>query len=78
MLALTSCVSTQGDADSTYIQQPPNIQQVFFVGNNWDGTVTVIRLSQGFGKVVVVNMIPDHKERLLEIHLNLIKLIAYA
>jgi len=34
VLALTSCVSTQGDADSTYIQQPPNIQQVFFVGNN--------------------------------------------
>ena len=56
---------------------PPNTQQVFFVGNNWDGTVTVIRPSGDFGKVGVINMIPDRKERLLEIHLNPIKLIAY-
>ncbi|WP_252151758.1 YncE family protein [Acinetobacter sp. ANC 4862] len=56
---------------------PPNSQQVFFVGNNWDGTVTVIRPSQDFGKIGVINMVPDRKERLKEIHLNPIKLIAY-
>lgn len=33
-------------------------KQVFFVGNNWDGTVTVIRPSGDFGKIGVVNMIP--------------------
>ena len=68
VLALGSCVSAQSYADSTYLPQPPNTQQVFFVGNNWDGTVTVIHPSQDFGKVGVVNMIPDRKERLLEIH----------
>ncbi|MCO8070566.1 YncE family protein [Acinetobacter lwoffii] len=56
---------------------PANSQQVFFVGNNWDGTVTVIRPSGDFGKIGVINMIPDRKERLKEIHLNPIKLIAY-
>ena len=77
VLALGSCVSAQSYADSTYLPQPPNTQQVFFVGNNWDGTVTVIHPSQDFGKVGVVYMIPDRKERLLEIHLNPVKLIAY-
>ncbi|WP_034586414.1 MULTISPECIES: YncE family protein [Acinetobacter] len=56
---------------------PPGTQQVFFVGNNWDGTVTVIKPSGNFEKIGVINMIPDRKERLLEIHLNPIKLIAY-
>src|SRR5690606_26197463 len=46
-------------------------------GNNWDGTVTVIRPSGDFGKIGVINMIPDRKERRKEIHLNPIKLIAY-
>lgn len=54
-------------------QQPAGL----FVGNNWDGTVTVIRSSGDFGKIGVINMIPDRKERLLEIHLNPVKLIAY-
>ncbi|WP_250850290.1 YncE family protein [Acinetobacter sp. ANC 5378] len=57
---------------------PPNSQQVFFVGNNWDGTVTVIRPSQDFGKIGVINMVPDRSERLKEIYLNPIKLIAYS
>ncbi|NLN58139.1 MAG: YncE family protein [Gammaproteobacteria bacterium] len=77
VLALGAAVSAQSYADSSNSPQPPNTQQVFFVGNNWDGTVTVIRPSQDFGKIGVVNMIPDRKQRLLEIHLNPIKLIAY-
>src|SRR5690606_35058536 len=56
---------------------PANSQQVFFVGNNWDGTVTVIRPSTDYGKIGVINIIPDRKERLKEIHLNTNKLIAY-
>src|SRR5690606_2355712 len=56
---------------------PANSQQVVFVGNNWDGTVTVIRPSGDFGKIGVINMIPYRKERLNEITLNTITLILY-
>ena len=73
-LAFTSLTS---NAATSVMPAPANSQQVFFVGNNWDGTVTVIRPSGDFGKIGVINMVPDRKERLLEIHLNPIKLIAY-
>lgn len=75
MAMLSALPSVQ--AASTPSAAPANSQQVFFVGNNWDGTVTVIRPSGDFGKIGVINMIPDRKERLKEIHLNPIKLIAY-
>lgn len=75
MAMLSALPSVQ--AASTPSVAPANSQQVFFVGNNWDGTVTVIRPSGDFGKIGVINMIPDRKERLKEIHLNPIKLIAY-
>ncbi|MDM1311693.1 YncE family protein [Acinetobacter indicus] len=75
--AVTSLSASVAQAASTEMPAPANSKQVFFVGNNWDGTVTVIRPSGDFGKVGVVNMIPDRKERLLEIHLNPVKLIAY-
>lgn len=74
-LTLSALPSVQ--AASAPSAAPANSQQVFFVGNNWDGTVTVIRPSGDFGKIGVINMIPDRKERLKEIHLNPIKLIAY-
>jgi DNA-binding beta-propeller fold protein YncE len=70
-------VQTQTHADAALMPAPPNTQQVFFVGNNWDGTVTVIRSTGDYKKIGVVNMIPDRKERLKEIHLNPIRLIAY-
>jgi hypothetical protein len=57
---------------------PPNSQQVFFVGNNWDGTVTVINPAKNYQKVGVINMVPDKKQRLTEIYLNPVKLIAYS
>jgi len=75
--AITAFSASVAQAASTEMPAPANSKQVFFVGNNWDGTVTVIRPSGDFGKVGVVNMIPDRKERLLEIHLNPVKLIAY-
>ena len=75
--AVTALSASVAQAASTEMPAPANSKQVFFVGNNWDGTVTVIRPSGDFGKVGVVNMIPDRKERLLEIHLNPVKLIAY-
>lgn len=75
--AVTALSASVAQAASTEMPAPANSKQVFFVGNNWDGTVTVICPSGDFGKVGVVNMIPDRKERLLEIHLNPVKLIAY-
>ena len=77
LLAATAFTSLAIHAATATMPVPPNSQQVFFVGNNWDGTVTVIRPSGDFGKIGVINMIPDRKERLKEIHLNPIKLIAY-
>ena len=77
LLAATAFTSLAIHAATPTMPVPPNSQQVFFVGNNWDGTVTVIRPSGDFGKIGVINMIPDRKERLKEIHLNPIKLIAY-
>lgn len=64
-------------ASAVFAAAPPNTQQVFFVGNNWDGTATVIRSAGDYGKIGVINMIPDRKDRLLEIHVNPVKLIAY-
>ena len=76
--ALASTVSsTHVIADASTAPVPANSQQVFFVGNNWDGTVTVIRSTGDYSKIGVINMIPDRKERLKEIHLNPVKLIAY-
>lgn len=65
------------EASGTAPVAPANSQQVFFVGNNWDGTVTVIRPNGDFGKIGTINMIPDRKERMWEIIWNPIKLIAF-
>lgn len=68
----------QAQAQTSPVTQiNPYTQQVFFVGNNWDGTVTVIRSSGDFGKIGTINMVPDRQERLNEIYWNPIKLIAF-
>ncbi|UDM39204.1 YncE family protein [Acinetobacter haemolyticus] len=77
LFAAIAFTSLNSHATTSSMPAPANSQQVFFVGNNWDGTVTVIRPSGDFGKIGVINMVPDRKERLTEIHLNPIKLIAY-
>ncbi|QKW10964.1 YncE family protein [Streptomyces sp. NA04227] len=51
-----------------------NLRQVFFVGNNWDGTADVIESGGAYGKLGRINMIPDKEERLREIYLNPVKL----
>lgn len=78
-LMLASCCAfpLMANAATPVPQAPPNSQQVFFVGNNWDGTVTVIRSAGDYGRVGVINMIPDRKERLTEIYLNPVKFVAY-
>lgn len=56
---------------------PKDTRQVFFVGNNWDGTVTVIEPDGKYRQLGSINMQPDKEERLKEIRLNPIRWIAY-
>jgi DNA-binding beta-propeller fold protein YncE len=55
----------------------PALQEVMFVGNNWDGTVDIIRSGGTYAKLGRVNVVPDKAQRLLEIYLNPVKLAFY-
>ncbi|WDZ88039.1 YncE family protein [Micromonospora cathayae] len=48
-----------------------------FVGNNWEGTVDVIRSRGDYARLGRINVIPDKTERLREIYLNPIRLAFY-
>ncbi|MFD4030772.1 YncE family protein [Streptomyces sp. NPDC058637] len=50
------------------------LKEVFFVGNNWEGTADVINSRGDYAKIGRIDMIPDRKERLREIYLNPVKL----
>ncbi|WP_231496670.1 YncE family protein [Rhodococcus sp. UNC363MFTsu5.1] len=56
------------------VPQPAGLDEVLFVGNNWEGTADVIESTGGYAKLGRVNIIPDKEERLREIYLNPIKL----
>lgn len=53
------------------------LQEVMFVGNNWEGTADVIKSSGAFAKLGRVNVVPDKTQRLTEIYLNPVKLAFY-
>jgi DNA-binding beta-propeller fold protein YncE len=53
------------------------LQQVMFVGNNWDGTVDIVRPSGDYAALRRVNVVPDRTQRLWEIYLNPVKLAFY-
>ncbi|GAA3957639.1 serine/threonine protein kinase [Amorphoplanes auranticolor] len=53
---------------------PSGLQEVMFVGNNWAGTVDVIRPSGGYTKLGGLTVVPDLDVRLRDIYLNPIKL----
>ncbi|MFG1895094.1 YncE family protein [Micromonospora zamorensis] len=50
------------------------LQEVMFVGNNWDGTADVIRSRGDYAKLGRINVTPDRAARLREIYLNPVKL----
>lgn len=50
------------------------LREVLFVGNNWDGTATVLESGGELAEVGRVNVIPDKEERLREIYLDPVKL----
>ncbi|WP_262284461.1 YncE family protein [Micromonospora sp. MA102] len=50
------------------------LQEVMFVGNNWEGTADVIRSRGDYARLDRINVVPDRTERLREIYLNPIRL----
>ncbi|NNJ07757.1 YncE family protein [Streptomyces sp. PKU-MA01144] len=50
------------------------LREVLFVGNNWDGTADVLEPSGSLARIGRINVIPDKDQRMLEIHLNPLKL----
>jgi DNA-binding beta-propeller fold protein YncE len=59
------------------VAAPPGLQEVMFVGNNWEGTVDVIHSTGTFGKLGRINVVPDKTQRLAEIYLNPVKLFYF-
>jgi DNA-binding beta-propeller fold protein YncE len=55
----------------------PTLQEVMFVGNNWDGTADVIHSSGTYAKIGSVNVVPDKTERMAEINADPIKWIYF-
>ena len=55
---------------------PAPTRDVMFVGNNWDGTATVVD-AHSFRKLGTINTIPDKEERMAEIYANPDKLAFY-
>ncbi|MGW2567270.1 YncE family protein [Streptomyces sp. NPDC001537] len=53
------------------------LREVLFVGNNWDGTATVLKSSGDFAKVGEINVVPDKAQRIAEINADPIKWIYY-
>ncbi|MFD8205245.1 YncE family protein [Streptomyces sp. NPDC059695] len=69
--AALALVTTTG---GTGAAAPAGLQEVMFVGNNWDGTADVISSRGDLHRIGRVNVIPDKEERLREIYLNPLKL----
>lgn len=78
MLAAMMALSTSASASN--IMYPPSssdTKPVFFVGNNWDGTVTVIEPEGEYKKIGTINMVPDKTKRMLEVIFNPVHFIAF-
>ncbi|GHJ42615.1 PQQ-binding-like beta-propeller repeat protein [Streptomyces sp. TS71-3] len=54
-----------------------DLQEVMFVGNNWEGTADVIGSTGDFAKVGRIDVVPDEEERLAEIQADPIKWIYF-
>jgi DNA-binding beta-propeller fold protein YncE len=77
VLTVLTLAFTGAAAPAGMAQAASPLQEVMFVGNNWDGTVDVIHSSGNFAKLGRVNVVPDKTQRLAEIYLNPIKLAYY-
>ncbi len=52
----------------------PGVRHVLFVGNNWDGTVDIIRPRGDFDRIARINAVPDIDQRMLEVATNPVRL----
>ncbi|MGW2563125.1 YncE family protein [Streptomyces sp. NPDC001514] len=73
-LAAALALSATSAAPAAATTSPDGLREVLFVGNNWEGTADVLESSGALTKVGRINVVPDKDERLLEIHLNPVKL----
>ena len=64
--------ATAATADSS-----AGLREVLFVGNNWDGTATVLKSSGDFAKVGALNVVPDKAQRIAESNADPSKWIYY-
>src|SRR5215218_7847574 len=78
MLSLATSAVTAGalSAGASAGQAAPAPREVMFVGNNWDGTATVVD-ARTHKAVRTLNMIPDRSERMTEILTHPDKLAFY-
>src|SRR5215218_11397853 len=78
MLSLATSAVTAGalSAGASAGQAAPAPREVMFVGNNWDGTATVVN-ARTHQAVRTLNMIPDRSERMTEILTHPDKLAFY-
>ncbi|MEM1381241.1 MAG: YncE family protein [Pseudomonadota bacterium] len=76
LTSFAGCAATLAAASAADNAAPiddPNLRPVMFVGNNWDGTVTVIDPEADYEQIGRLSVIPDEAERLDEIRSNPIK-----
>lgn len=72
---LAAAVLTAATAPAPAVAaRPAGLQEVMFVGNNWAGTVDVLRSRGDYAKIGRIDAVPDRDERLREIYLNPVRL----
>lgn len=83
VLASTGALTAPAEADEPRVRRTPSVaerspgpavaakgtRRVVFVGNNWEGTATVLG-AQGFRRLGVLDIVPDYEERMAEIATN--------
>jgi hypothetical protein len=77
LAALTLVVVSAGRAPAAPPAAAPNLPEVMFVGNNWDGTVDVIRSSGTYAKLGRINVVPDKDQRMFEINIDPVRLVFF-
>ncbi|GAB2739705.1 YncE family protein [Amycolatopsis magusensis] len=77
LLAIGAAAAVLATGASIPAHAAPALQEVMFVGNNWEGTATVIKARGDFARIGRLNVIPDKDKRLQEIYLDPIKLLFF-
>ncbi|MEV7978675.1 YncE family protein [Streptomyces sp. NPDC086519] len=76
-VAAALVLTVAASATAAHAAADASLREVLFVGNNWDGTATVLNSSGDFAKVGQINVIPDKDARIAEINADPIKWIYY-